>query len=75
MAHVLGPSQCHRGEQLGLKLYIHNFDTNQMLLVVKLLGSGDYKFVQVDRDGFVASYNAPLLSGDYEMLIYVSTSF
>lgn len=72
MGHVLGPHQCHRGEQLGLKLYIHNFDVNQMLVMVRLLGSDDYKFVEVDAYGSVASYNARLLSGDHEILIYVS---
>lgn len=72
MAHIIGPNQCHRGEQLGLKLYLHNFDSNRMLVTVTLFGSNDYKYVHVGSEGIVASYNAELLSGDQEVLIYVN---
>lgn len=72
MAHIAGPRQCHRGEQLGLKIYVHNFDTIRQLVTVTLLASDDYKFVQVEKDGIVASYNARLTSGDRQMLFYVS---
>lgn len=72
MAHVLGPNQCRRGEQLGLKIYVHNFDVNQMLVTITLLNSEDYKFVHVGPDGVVASYTARLSGGDHQKLIYVS---
>lgn len=71
MAHVLGPNQCRRGEQLGLKIYLHNSDTNRMFVTVTLLNSDDYKFVHVGVDGIVASYTARLSGGDHQKLIYV----
>lgn len=71
MAHVLGPNQCRRGEQLGLKIYLHNSDTNRMFVTVTLLNSEDYKFVHVGLDGIVASYTARLSGGDHQKLIYV----
>lgn len=74
MAHVLGPNQCRRGEQLGLKIYLHNFDSNRMFVTVTLLNSEDYKFVHVGADGIVASYSARLSGGDHERLIYVRVS-
>lgn len=71
MAHVLGPNKCHRGEQLGLKLHLHNHDRNRMLVIATLLGSPDYRFINVERDGIVSSYDARSTSGDHQILIYV----
>lgn len=71
MAHVIGPHKCHRGEQLGLKLHLHNHDQNQMFVIVTLVESNEYKFVNVEDGGIVSSYNAVLTSGEHQLLIYV----
>ncbi|XP_065199641.1 ovostatin-like [Planococcus citri] len=72
MAFVMGPSKCHRGEQLGLKLHLHNHDYNQMLVIVTLAASNDYKFVNVESEGVVSSYGARLTSGDRQILVYMA---
>lgn len=70
--HVSGPSTCHRGEQLGLRLILNNHDTSEALVLLRLIGSPDYKFVLVEEGGIVSSYAAQLSSGDHQLLVYVS---
>lgn len=69
--HVSGPSFCHRGEQLGIRLVLVNNYHLQALVLVELIGSPNYKFVHVEPGGIVSSYNARLSSGNHQILVYV----
>lgn len=69
--HISGPSSCHHGEQIGLRLVLLNNDKSEALVLVQLIGSDDYKFVHVEMDGIVSSYSARLTSGNHQILVYV----
>ncbi|RZF38559.1 hypothetical protein LSTR_LSTR006154 [Laodelphax striatellus] len=70
--HVSGPRTCHRGEQLGLSILLSNNIEVEALVLVTLLSSPDYKFVHVEENGIVSSYNARLTTGDHQVLVYVT---
>ncbi|XP_008478331.2 CD109 antigen-like [Diaphorina citri] len=71
MAQLTGVASCKRGEQVSLRLSIHNMLHEQMLVEVVLRGSSQYKFVHVEENGIVSSYGARLSSGDHQILIYL----
>ncbi|KAF6215686.1 hypothetical protein GE061_000017, partial [Apolygus lucorum] len=51
------PTVCHQGEQIGVRVTVFNYMTNYLEAVVVLGGSPDYKFVHVEMNGIVRSYN------------------
>ncbi|KAJ9579706.1 hypothetical protein L9F63_004632, partial [Diploptera punctata] len=71
MMHVEGPSACRRGEQLGLRLLLVNNEPYEMLAVVTLHDSPDYKFVHVEENGIVSSFGARLRGGSHQHLVYL----
>ncbi|XP_014256603.1 CD109 antigen-like [Cimex lectularius] len=73
-AHLTGPSECRRGEQVGLRLLLYNHENLRTLAFVRLIHSSSYKFVYVPNGGIVTSYNAQLLGGDHHILIYIPAS-
>ena len=72
MMHLEGPSVCRRGEQLGLRLLLVNNEAFELLALVMLHDSPDYKFVHVEENGIVSSYGARLSAGTHQHLVYVS---
>ncbi|KAF6214650.1 hypothetical protein GE061_009393 [Apolygus lucorum] len=70
-ARLSGPPSCRRGEQLGLRLVIHNNDPARTLVLVQVIASPSHKVVQVGSAGFVSSYSASLVGGHLQILIYV----
>ncbi|XP_039280690.1 CD109 antigen isoform X2 [Nilaparvata lugens] len=69
---VSGPTTCHRGEQLGLAVLLQNHMLVEALVLVTLLASPRHKFVHVEPNGVVSSYNARLSSGDHQVLVYLA---
>jgi len=72
MMHAEGPTVCHRGEQIGLRLLLLNNEPYEMFVVLTLHASPEYKFVHVEEGGIVTSYGARLSGGDHQHLVYVS---
>ncbi|BES89109.1 Complement component [Nesidiocoris tenuis] len=70
-AHLEGPGKCRRGEQLGLRLIVHNRDPTRSLVLVQLKGSPYFKSIAIAGDGIISSYSATLAGGDRHILIYV----
>lgn len=73
MAQVSGVASCKRGEQVSLRVTVHNTLDEEMLAEIVLRGSPSYKFVHVEENGIVSSYGARLSSGDHQILVYVSS--
>lgn len=48
------PSVCHQGEQIGVRVTIFNYMTNDLEAVVVLGSSTHYKFVHVEMNGIVS---------------------
>ncbi|CAG2064382.1 unnamed protein product [Timema podura] len=71
MMHLEGPSACHRGEQVGLRLLLLNNEPYEMLVLITLHSSPHYKFVHVEMNGIVTSYGARLEGGDHQHMVYV----
>jgi hypothetical protein len=72
--HAEGPTVCHHGEQIGLRLLLLNNEPYEMFVVLTLHASPEYKFVHVEEGGTVTSYGARLSGGDHQHLVYVSAS-
>uniref|UniRef100_A0A1B6EA02 Alpha-2-macroglobulin domain-containing protein n=1 Tax=Clastoptera arizonana TaxID=38151 RepID=A0A1B6EA02_9HEMI len=70
--HLSGPSSCRHGEQVGLRLILLNNDRLEALVLLQLVGSDHYKFIQVEMNGIVSSYSARLTSGDHQVLVYLA---
>uniref|UniRef100_A0A8D8ZM66 Complement C3 n=2 Tax=Cacopsylla melanoneura TaxID=428564 RepID=A0A8D8ZM66_9HEMI len=71
MAQLTGVSSCKRGEQVSLRVSVHNMLQEEMLVEVVLRGSKEYKFVHVEENGIVSSYGARLSAGDHQILVYL----
>lgn len=44
----------HQGEQVGIRVTVFNYMTNDIEAVVKLANSDSYKFVHVEMNGIVS---------------------
>ncbi|KDR15355.1 CD109 antigen [Zootermopsis nevadensis] len=71
MMHIEGPTVCHHGEQIGLRLLLLNNEPYEMFVVLTLHASPQYKFVHVEEGGIVTSYGARLSGGDHQHLVYL----
>uniref|UniRef100_A0A336LJG8 TEP1-F n=1 Tax=Culicoides sonorensis TaxID=179676 RepID=A0A336LJG8_CULSO len=65
------PTECRQGEQVGIRVTVFNYMTNQLEATVVLHESIDYKFVHVGEDGIVASYNPKTSYGEHQFFIYL----
>lgn len=65
------PTECRQGEQVGVRVTVFNYMTNQLEATVVLHESLDYKFVHVGEDGIVASYNPKTSFGEHQFFIYL----
>jgi CD109 antigen len=65
------PNTCMQGEQVGIRVSVFNYMMDAMEATVVLLGSPDYKFVHVEEDGVVRSYNPRTSFGEHQFFIYI----
>ncbi|RZF41336.1 hypothetical protein LSTR_LSTR000050 [Laodelphax striatellus] len=65
------PKTCHQGEQVGIRVSVFNYMTNDVEALVVLRGSDSYKFVHVELNGIVRSYNPRTSFGDHQFFIYI----
>lgn len=65
------PSSCRQGEQVGIRVTAFNYMTNNIEATVVLNGSPDYKFVHVEENGIVRSYNPRTSFGEHQFFIYI----
>ncbi|KAJ3650099.1 hypothetical protein Zmor_021807 [Zophobas morio] len=65
------PNLCMQGEQVGIRVTVFNYMMDAMEATVVLLGSPDYKFVHVEENGVVRSYNPRTSFGEHQFFIYI----
>lgn len=65
------PNNCKEGEQVGIRVSVFNYMTNAIEATVVLSGSEDYKFVHVEENGLVRSYNPRTSFGEHQFFIYI----
>ncbi|XP_016968593.1 CD109 antigen [Drosophila biarmipes] len=65
------PEACRQGEQVGIRVTVFNYMTTPIEAIVVLHGSPDYKFVHVEEDGIVRSYNPRTSFGEHQFFIYL----
>lgn len=65
------PNLCMQGEQVGIRVTVFNYMEDAMEATVVLHGSPDYKFVHVEENGIVRSYNPRTSFGEHQFFIYI----
>ncbi|GLH02408.1 CD109 antigen [Gryllus bimaculatus] len=65
------PSICRQGEQIGIRVSVFNYMTSAIEATVALAGSKDYKFVHVEMNGIVRSYNPRTSFREHQFFIYI----
>lgn len=65
------PSKCRQGEQVGVRVTVFNYLTRNLEATVVLGGSYDYKFVHVEMNGIVRSYNPRTSFGEHQFFIFI----
>ncbi|XP_074042539.1 macroglobulin complement-related [Leptinotarsa decemlineata] len=65
------PSVCMQGEQVGVRVTVFNYMTDNMEATVVLNGSPDYKFVHVEENGIVRAYNPRTSFGEHQFFIFI----
>nr|XP_018913243.1 PREDICTED: CD109 antigen isoform X1 [Bemisia tabaci] len=65
------PTTSHQGEQVGIRVTVFNYMLNDIEATVVLTGSDDYRFVHVEENGIVRSYNPRLSHGEHQFFIYI----
>ncbi|KAM3959264.1 macroglobulin complement-related [Aphomia sociella] len=68
---VEGPDRCRQGEQVGLRVVVFNYQPQNIEAVVVLEASNDYKFVHVEENGIVVSYNPRTSYGEHQFFVYI----
>lgn len=68
---VEGPEECRQGEQVGLRVVVFNYQPQDIEAVVVLSASPDYKFVHVEENGIVRSYNPRTSFGEHQFFVYI----
>lgn len=68
------PNICMQGEQVGIRVTVFNYMTDNMEATVVLNGSPDYKFVHVEENGVVRAYNPRTSFGEHQFFIYIKVS-
>ncbi|KAM7353925.1 macroglobulin complement-related [Cochliomyia hominivorax] len=65
------PTDCRQGEQVGIRVTVFNYMTTAIEATVVLHGSPDYKFVHVEENGIVRSYNPRTSFGEQQFFVYL----
>ncbi|XP_067001675.2 CD109 antigen [Anabrus simplex] len=65
------PSICRQGEQVGIRIAVFNYMTSDIEATVSLAGSKDYKFVHVEMNGIVRSYNPRTSFQEHQFFIFI----
>lgn len=65
---------CMQGEQIGIRVTVFNYMTDNIEATVVLNGSPDYKFVHVEENGVVRAYNPRTSFGEHQFFIYIKVS-
>ncbi|KAK6643489.1 hypothetical protein RUM43_004996 [Polyplax serrata] len=65
------PTTSRQGEQIGIRVAVFNYMTTDIEATVILAGSNDYKFVHVEMDGIVRSYNPRTTFGEHQFFVYI----
>lgn len=60
-----------QGEQVGIRVTVFNYMTEDMESTVVLTGSQDYKFVHVEENGIVRAYNPRTSFGEHQFFIFI----
>ncbi|XP_047502417.1 complement C3-like [Penaeus chinensis] len=62
---------CRRGEQISVKVHLHNARPRRMSVLVVLEGSDHHRFVHVEEGGHVNHFSPRLSAGDHQHLVWV----
>lgn len=65
------PTQIKQGEQIGIRVSVFNYLQNNIEATVGLSGSRDFKFVHVEENGFVKSYNPRTSFGEHQFFVWI----
>ncbi|CAG9856305.1 unnamed protein product [Phyllotreta striolata] len=65
------PTRCMQGEQIGIRVSVFNYMTDDIEATVVLTSSPDYKFVHVEENGVVRAYNPRTSYGEHQFFIYI----
>ncbi|XP_014295183.1 CD109 antigen [Microplitis demolitor] len=65
------PTHCRQGEQVGVRVSVFNYLPYNIEATVILADSRDYKFVHVEEDGIVRSYNPRTSFGEHQFFIWI----
>lgn len=65
------PTECRQGEQVGIRVSVFNYQTTAIEATVVLHESPDYKFVHVEQNGIVRSYNPVTSYGEQQFFVYL----
>nr|CAD7430447.1 unnamed protein product [Timema monikensis] len=65
------PTVSRQGEQIGIRCTVFNYMTSDIEAIVVLAGSRDYKFVHVEMNGIVRSYNPRTSFGEHQFFIFI----
>ncbi|KAJ8949269.1 hypothetical protein NQ318_022783 [Aromia moschata] len=65
------PNTCMQGEQVGVRVTVFNYMTDDIEATVVLSGSPDYKFVHVEENGVVRTYNPRTSFGEHQFFIFI----
>ncbi|KAK0087516.1 hypothetical protein PV326_005160 [Microctonus aethiopoides] len=65
------PTKSRQGEQIGIRVSVFNYLTHNIEATVVLDDSPDYKFVHVEKDGIVQSYNPRTSFGEHQFFVWI----
>ncbi|KAK7573777.1 hypothetical protein V9T40_010968 [Parthenolecanium corni] len=65
------PTRSRQGEQIGVRVTVFNYMLNAIEALVLLEGSDSYKFVHVEEEGIVNSYNPKTTFGEHQFFVYI----
>ncbi|KAF4531995.1 hypothetical protein B566_EDAN006540 [Ephemera danica] len=65
------PKKSRQGEQVGIRVAVFNYQPVDIEATVVLSSSKDYKFVHVEEDGFVRSYNPRTSHGEHQFFVFI----
>lgn len=69
------PETIIKGEQIGIRISLFNYWTENLECLVTLHDSDDHAFIVVEKDGIVSSYKPRLLRGDIQTMVYMPSGY
>ena len=64
-------NEARLGEQMGIRVDAFNFQQQRIEALIVLLPSSDYRFVNVEPDGIVSSYEPKATTGQHQVLVII----